>query len=79
MLPRGLAVAFQEVTRNETQLFVHSCTLAPPHYIPLVAARLQLPAPSVLPAPPPSLPPPIHTQLIKLLYFILPGMGPTKG
>lgn len=36
---------FQELTRNEAHLYVHACTAVPPHFLPLVAARLQLPPP----------------------------------
>lgn len=35
----------QELTRQETNLYVHACTAVPPHFLPLVATRLQLPAP----------------------------------
>lgn len=34
----------QELTRQETHLYVHACTAVPPHFLPLVATRLQLPA-----------------------------------
>ncbi len=34
---------YQELTRNEAHLYVHACTAVPLHFLPLVAARLQLP------------------------------------
>ena len=56
----SMAVAFQELTRNEGQLVVHACTVAPPHILPLVAARLHLPTAPVRAQPPPLSQPPLH-------------------
>ena len=39
-----LCAWLQELTRQETHLYVHACTAVPPHFLPLVATHLQLPA-----------------------------------
>lgn len=36
------AVLFEEVTRNDAFLYVTASTLVRPHFLPLVAARLQV-------------------------------------
>lgn len=43
--PGAAAFVFQELTRQEAHLYVHACTAVPPAFLPLVAARLQLPPP----------------------------------
>ncbi len=42
-LAPGTAFVYQELTRQEAHLYVHECTAVPPHFLPLVAARQQLP------------------------------------